>query len=143
MPPTVPHPRGFASRLTTRGFTLIEVAVAVAVLAITLTVLLALRTRDLELRGYARALTTATLLAQEKLGETEVGVFPLAGESNGTFTTTSRKGEPVTDRFPGFTWKRTVLATPFEGVREVRVRVAWPRGEQESTMELVGYVFRE
>lgn len=131
---------------TERGFTLLEVMIAVAVLAIALPVLLGLRNRDVALREEAKAMTTATLLAQEKLFETEFQDFPPVGEARGEFTTVP-PGYPLTfeakDRAPGFRWMRTVAPTPFDAIREVRVRVTWPRGGADGAVEITNYVFQE
>ncbi|MFB3061088.1 MAG: type II secretion system minor pseudopilin GspI [Candidatus Binatia bacterium] len=115
------------------GFTLLEVMVALAVLAIALTVLLGLRNRDFELRTHAHNVTVASLLAQEKLAEAEMGAFPSVGEQDGGFG----------NRYPNFMWQRSILATPFDSVREVRVRVTWERGSQKEGVNFVGYVFQE
>ncbi|HJU06684.1 MAG TPA: prepilin-type N-terminal cleavage/methylation domain-containing protein [Nitrospiraceae bacterium] len=129
-----------------RGFTLLEVMLALAILAIALPVLLGLRNRDVELLGYAHNLTIATLLAQEKLLETEIMGFPPTGEQSGDFqnpspgTTTS---EPAQARPREFRWTRTVVPTPLDVVREVRIKIIWPRGLSEETLEVTSYVFLE
>ena len=56
-----------------RGFTLMEVLIALSILALALPILLGLRNFDLDLHARAKELTTATILAQEKLAETELG----------------------------------------------------------------------
>lgn len=126
------------------GFTLLEVLLAIALLAIALPVLLGLRNFDLDLHARAGELTTATLLAQEKLLEAELlGVYPI-GEISGDFLNTSLgslPGAQSTDRAPGYRWKRTVLPTPLELIREVRVQISWPRGATEETVEVSTYVF--
>jgi len=116
-----------------KGFTLLEVMVALAVLAIALTVLLGLRNRDIELRTHAHYMTVASLLAQEKLAEAEIGAFPSVGEQEGGFG----------NRHPNFNWQRSILATPFDTVREILVRVTWGRGSQKEDVIFVGYVFRD
>jgi general secretion pathway protein I len=120
--------------------------IAVAILAVALPILLGLRNWDLELWGHGRTVTTATLLAQEKLFETELLGLPPLGEQTGDFNTRP-PGYPVTvevkDRAPGFRWKRTVVPTPFESVREVRIKVSWPRGVSEEAVEVTSYVIQE
>ena len=126
------------------GFTLLEVLIAVALLAIALPILLGLRNFDLDLQSRAGELTTATLLAQEKLLETELlGVYPI-GEVSSDFQSIPL-GAPSTtqgaNRAACYRWKRTVLQTPLELIREVRVQVSWPRGTAENTVEVSTYVF--
>jgi general secretion pathway protein I len=126
-----------------QGFTLLEVLIAIAILAIALPVLLGLRNFDVDLQGRAEELTAATLLAQEKLLETELlGVYPI-GEVTGDFQAPPpgvQSAVPA-DRARGYKWKRTVSPTPLELIREVRVQVSWPRGELEETLEVSTYVF--
>ncbi|SPP65091.1 prepilin-type N-terminal cleavage/methylation domain-containing protein [Nitrospira lenta] len=127
-----------------RGFTLLEVLLAVAILAIALPVLLGLRNFDLELQSRAMELTTATLLAQEKLLETELsGSFPI-GETTGEFQlpapgVLTSISEP--NRAPGYRWKRSIVPTPLELIREVKIQISWPRGQQDETLEVSTYVF--
>lgn len=126
-----------------QGFTLLEVLLAIAVLAIALPILLGLRNFDLDLHERATELRVATLLAQEKLLEAELaGVYPV-GEAAGNFST-APLGAPLTvaasDRAPGYTWKRTIVPTPLPLIREVRVKVSWPRGVSEETVEVSTYV---
>jgi general secretion pathway protein I len=131
--------------MTQRGFILLDVLLAMAILAIALPVLLGLASRDIELLGQARTLTAATLLAQEKLFETEVGDFPPVGRQSGDFQAPSQgmtSDQKMDDR-SAFRWMRTVEDTPFEDVREVRISVSWPRGRTEEIVEVTSYVFLE
>src|SRR5512147_1675252 len=93
------------------GFTLLEVLLAIALLAIALPILLGLRNFDLDLHARAGELTAATLLAQEKLIETELtGVYPI-GEAAGDFSNMPLGAQPPaqpTDRGVGYRWKRTI-----------------------------------
>jgi general secretion pathway protein I len=127
-----------------RGFSLLEVLLAVAILAIALPVLLGLRNFDLELQSRSMELTTATLLAQEKLLETELsGSFPI-GESTGEFQTPAPgvlSSIMETNRAPGYRWKRSIMPTPLELIREVKIQISWPRGQQDETLEVSTYVF--
>ena len=128
------------------GFTLLEVLLAIALLAIALPILLGLRNFDLDLHERARELTAATLLAQEKMLETELaGVYPI-GETTGDFRT-APLGAMLTvqasDRAVGYRWKRTVSPTPLNLIREVRIKVSWPRGATEESLEVSTYVFAD
>ncbi len=135
---------GIRGASSEQGFTLLEVLLAIALLAIALPVLLGLRNFDLELQSRAAELTEATLLAQEKLLETELlGLYPI-GEIGGEFRDAPLGAQSTTltaERALGYRWKRTVLPTPLELIREVRVQVSWPRGAGEETVEVSTYVF--
>jgi general secretion pathway protein I len=129
-----------------RGFTLLEVMIAIAVLAVALPILLGLRNRDAAMIDRARAMTEAALLAQEKLFDTHLLGFPPLGEQQGDFA-----GPPPgyvfnplgENRAPAFRWTRTVVPTPLEFVRDVRIRVLWNSGAVEEFVELTTYVFDE
>lgn len=127
-----------------RGFSLLEVLLAIAILAIALPVLLGLRNFDLDLQARSAELTAATLLAQEKLLETELSrAFPI-GETSGDFQAPP-PGVPTTaelaNRASGYRWKRSIMPTPLELIREVRIQITWPRGQNEETLEVSTYVF--
>lgn len=127
-----------------RGFTLLEVLIALGILALALPILLGLRNWDLDLHARANELTTATILAQEKLTETEAGaLFPL-GETGGEFLSTplgSQATAEQTNRPSNYRWKKIVSATPLPIVREVKIQVLWPRGTTEEVLEVSTYVF--
>lgn len=131
-----------------RGFTLLEVLIALAILALSVPILLGLRNFDLELYGRAADITTATLLAQEELLETELKtVFPL-GETSGDFQhpppgvqTTSQFGSSFQNRAEKYRWKRFVTTTPLPSVREVKIQVIWLQGATEEMVEVSTYVF--
>ena len=126
------------------GFTLLEVLLAIALLAIALPILLGLRNFDLELQERASELTGATLLAQEKLVETElVGQYAI-GESTGEFQNIPLGAQPTMQgvaRAVGYKWKRTIAPTPLELIREIRIKVSWLRGGLEESVEVSTYVF--
>lgn len=125
------------------GFTLLEVLLAIALLAIALPVLLGLRNFDLDLQSRATELTAATLLAQEKLLEVELtGQYPV-GEILGEFSPLPLGSQTALQAVPravGYRWKRTIAPTPLEFVREVRIKISWPRGEREESLEVSTYV---
>ena len=126
------------------GFTLLEVLLAIALLAIALPVLLGLRNFDLDLQDRASELTSATLLAQEKLLEVELSGQYSIGETVGDFPTLPLGAQSTIQAVPravGYKWKRTIAPTPLEFVREIRIRVSWPRGEREEQVGVSTYVF--
>jgi general secretion pathway protein I len=127
-----------------RGFTLLEVVISLGILALALPILLGLRNWDLDLHARAKEITTATILAQEKLAETELtALFPL-GETGGMFLPTplgSQATAEMTNRPSNYRWKRIVSPTPLQIVREVKVQVLWPRGTTEEMVEVSTYVF--
>lgn len=115
------------------GFTLLEVMIALSILAVTFVVLLGLRNRDILQHQEARYLTRATLLAQQKISDVEMGGFPDLGVSTGTF--------PVPDEL--FDWTETVSSTPFDYAHEVRIDVSWKDGEHRNSVALVTFVMEE
>jgi general secretion pathway protein I len=127
-----------------RGFTLLEVVIALGILALALPILLGLRNWDLDLLARAKDLTTATILAQEKLIETELGALLPLGETGGPFLSTplgSQATPEMTNRPSNYRWKRIVSPTLLPVVREVKVQVLWPRGMTEEMVEVSTYVF--
>jgi general secretion pathway protein I len=135
-----------------RGFTLLEVLISLGILALALPILLGLRNWDLDLHARAKELTAATILAQEKLIETELGTLlpsggstSLAfGETGGEFLPTplgSQATAEMTNRPSNFRWKRIVSPTPLSVVREIKIQVLWPRGETNEMVEVSTYVF--
>ncbi len=127
-----------------RGFTLLEVLISLAILALALPILLGLRNFDLDLHARANDVTTATLLAQEKLVETEIGPPPSLGETGGDFQNRPLGTALNTDtgtRAEKFRWKRFVNSTPIPIVREVKIQVLWPQGPTDDLVEVSTYVF--
>ena len=127
-----------------RGFTLVEVLIALGILALALPILLGLRNWDLDLHARAKELTTATILAQEKLIETELGMLLPLGETGGEFQSIplgSQATAETTNRPANYRWKRIVSPTPLPIVQVVKIQVLWPRGATEEMVEVSTYVF--
>ncbi|PIE60510.1 MAG: hypothetical protein CSA31_01670 [Desulfobulbus propionicus] len=80
------------------GFTLLEVLIAVAVLSLATVTLLGAQSQSIPILSEARFLTTASMLAQEKLSELEFIPFSEIDNDSGDF------GED----FASFTWAVTV-----------------------------------
>jgi len=127
-----------------RGFTLMEVLISLAILALALPILLGLRNWDLDLHTRAKELMTATILAQEKLTETELGAVLPLGEAGGEFLLTplgSQATPQMTNRPMNYRWKRIVSPTPLPTVREIKIQVLWPRGNTDEMVEVSTYAF--
>lgn len=129
--------------MDSRGFTLLEVLIALAILALGLPILLGLRNFDLDLHARAGDIVSATLLAQEKLIETELSPeFPL-GETTGDFLRPPLGADSTTDRAERaemFRWKRVVTSTPLPNVREVKIQIIWPGTLTDEMVEVSTYV---
>lgn len=126
-----------------RGFTLLEVLIALGILALALPILLGLRNWDLDLHARAKELMTATILAQEKLIETELGALLPVGETGGEFLATPLGSLPtadITNRPANYRWKRIVSPTQLPTVREIKIQVLWPRGKTDEMVEVSTYV---
>ncbi len=126
-----------------RGFTLLEVLIALGILALALPILLGLRNWDLDLHARAKELMTATILAQEKLIETELGALLPVGETGGEFLATPLGSLPtadITNRPANYRWKRIVSPTQLPAVREIKIQVLWPRGKTDEMVEVSTYV---
>ena len=127
-----------------RGFTLMEVLISLAILALALPILLGLRNWDLDLHTRAKELMTATMLAQEKLAETELGAVLPLGEAGGEFLLTplgSQATPQMTNRPANYRWKRIVSPTPLPTIREIKIQVLWPRGNRDEMVEVSTYAF--
>jgi general secretion pathway protein I len=128
-----------------RGVTLLEAMIAMAIIAIAVPGLLALRNWDVELTNRAQTMTTATILAQAKLLETELIRFVPIGEQHGDFRSTLPgmvRTEPDQDRARGFRWTRIVAPTPFDAIREIRIRISWLDQGAEDGVEVTSYVLQ-
>ncbi|MDF0645853.1 MAG: prepilin-type N-terminal cleavage/methylation domain-containing protein [Nitrospira sp.] len=127
-----------------RGFTLLEVLIALAILAMALPILLGLRNFDLGLYSRADDIVAATMLAQEKLMETEAATaFPL-GETGGDFQNPppgAQSPAGFQNRAEKYRWKRLVTTTMLPNVREVKIQIIWPQGAADEMVEVSTYVF--
>jgi general secretion pathway protein I len=126
-----------------RGFTLLEVLIALGIIALALPILLGLRNWDLDLHARAKELMTATILAQEKLIEAELGTQLPVGETGGEFLATPLGSLPtadITNRPANYRWKRIVSPTQLPAVREIKIQVLWPRGKTDEMVEVSTYV---
>lgn len=131
-------------RFNAGGFTLLEVLLAIGILALAMPILLGLRNWDLNLHSRATDITAATMLAQEKLIESELlPVYPV-GETTGDF-----RDPPPGYQMPGdianradrYRWKRIITTTALPAVREVKIQILWQQGATDEVLEASTYVF--
>ncbi len=113
-----------------RGFTLLEVLISLAIIAIVLITCLRAQNQSIRLYHLSRDMTTATILARQKMGEIELAGFPELGEDEGDFE----------DKFPGFSWQRSVSVTPFEEARRVALSIMWKEGIRERRIDVIAYI---
>jgi type II secretion system protein I len=107
-----------------RGFTLLEVLISVVILSITFLWLLNAENQGIDMAIRSRFLTTATLLAQERITEVISGIRSIStGENQGDF------GE----EFKGYTYQEKVETTPLPGYLKYSVTVKW--GREGGTLE--------
>ncbi len=126
-----------ASKIRSRqlnGFTLLEVMIAVMIMSMVLVTLIGLKNRSMQDVALAEHITTATMLANEKIMETIVSRKFDPIEEEGDF--------PDSENLKGYTWKRTISKIPLPNgtfITEVRVAALWKEGTRPETVELVDY----
>ncbi len=113
-----------------RGFTLLEVMIAVAIMSMVLVSLIGLKNRGAEDVLLADHMTTATLLAKEKMTATLLSTKLAPVEEEGEFED---------EAFKSYQWKKIVATTPLSAVMEVRIAVLWKEGTRDEMIELVSY----
>ncbi|MFV1951948.1 MAG: prepilin-type N-terminal cleavage/methylation domain-containing protein [Nitrospinota bacterium] len=113
------------------GFTLLEVMIAVAIISITAVTIIHTRNRSLDMLSESIAITTATLLAKQKMVEVEIKGFPETGEDEGDFEE---------EEYKWLHWRRIVSPMNFsEHIRKIEVIVSWKNGEKRY-VNLITYI---
>jgi general secretion pathway protein I len=116
------------------GFTLLEIMIALAIVSIAMVSLLALANRSIEVHDRLQRITVATLLAQQKMAETEVNA------SNGTLQSTENLGV-FNDPYAAYRWEVVYADTPLPSVRMVTVTVLWGDAERNEMVDLSSFIF--
>jgi len=121
-----------------KGFTLLEVMVAVVIMATVLITLIGLKNRSMQDILLAEHITTATLLARNKMVDT----LPLI-VSKKLQPPLEEEGDFADDEnLKEYTWKRTISKFPLPNgsfLTEVRVAALWKEGDRQEQVELVSY----
>ncbi len=120
------NPRIFQSR---RAFTLLEVMIALAILSLVAVAFLRTQASNIHLLDESNQISSATLLAREKMAELETVGFAEPGKNAGS------GGEA----FPQFRWEQIVSPTEILSLRKALVRVLWMEGKQERALEFTAY----
>ncbi len=116
------------------GFTLLEIMIALAIVSIAMISLLSLANRSISVHDRLQRITSATLLAQHKMAETEVNArnSTLAGaETEGVFDSP----------YDEYRWRITFAETPLPSIRLVTVTVLWGDEERNEMVDLTSFVF--
>jgi general secretion pathway protein I len=116
------------------GFTLLEIMIALAIVSIAMISLLALTNRSIGVHDRLQRITSATLLAQQKMAETEVNA------RNGTLGTAETQGVFIRP-FDAYRWHITFADTPLPSVRLVTVTVLWGDEERNELVDLTSFIF--
>jgi general secretion pathway protein I len=123
-PKTSPH----------KGFTLLEIMIALAIVSIAMVSLLALANRSIGVHDRLQRITTATLLAQQKMAETEVNA------RNGSLQDTASEGV-FTGPYAAYRWQIAYADTPLPSVQMVTVTVLWGDVERNELVDLASFIF--
>jgi general secretion pathway protein I len=115
------------------GFTLLEVMVALALIAVALVAFLHSQHRSIALLNESVNMTTATLLAQNRMIVLEHHEGLQLVEQEGIFE------DP---QYAGFRWTERLMAIPFKDLLEAHVEVSWDDGRGRRSVALVSLVKR-
>lgn len=117
-----------------RGFTLLEVMVALAIISIALVSLLTLGNRSVAAQTRVQRLTQATLLAQQKMAETEVAA------RRGGLEQTLQQGS-FTPPHAEYHWRLEFAETPLPSVTLVTVTVVWGDEKKNEAVNVSSFLF--
>jgi general secretion pathway protein I len=117
-----------------RGFTLLEVMVALAIISIALVSLLSLGNRSVAAQTRVQRLTQATLLAQQKMAETEVD------SRQGQLERTLQQGHFVPPHAE-YRWRLEFAETPLPAVTLVTVTVVWGDEKKNEAVNVSSFLF--
>lgn len=109
--------------------------IALAIIGIAMIALLSLGNRSIEVHSRLQHLTQATLLAQQKMAESELKARGNRGaklaDGVGTFA------EPFTD----YNWRIVVSSTALPAVQKVTVTVLWGKEERNESVDITSFLF--
>ena len=118
-----------------QAFTLLEIMVALAIVGIAMVALLSLGNRSIGVHSRLQHLTRATLLAQQKMAESELEV-----RRGGIEQLTDRSGT-FAEPFADYRWQITISGTPLPAVQEVTVTVLWGEQARNEGVDVTSFLF--
>lgn len=116
------------------GFTLLEIMIALAIVSIAMVSLLALANRSIGVHDRLQRMTTATLLAQQKMAETELN------SEQGTAVGTGLQGV-FSNPHADYRWQIAYEDTPLPSIKMVTVTVLWGDVERNELVDLTSFIF--
>jgi len=114
-----------------KGFTLLEVLVAMVILAIAFAWLIKAEGQGVDMAQRARFITTATILAQERMGK--------AADKHNPVSSTETHGD-FGDDYPGYTFEEKRETTPFAGYYKYSLKILWGGEKSGFATEFVTFI---
>lgn len=118
-------------RFLARGFTLLEVLVAMVILAIAFTWLIRATGQGVDMAQRARFITTATILAQERMGR--------MADSDARFITGAERGDFGED-YAGYSYEEKREVTPLTGYYKYSLKIFWGGEKSGFATEFVTFI---
>jgi len=118
-----------------QGFTLIEVLFAVAIIGISMVTLVGLELKTIRLQQISNRITTAALLAEEKLTEKMAEISSTPSPSLYTDQGDFEEG------YEDYHWEYTLSTTPADTLYRIDLTVYWdPENKEENSVTLNSFV---
>ncbi len=114
------------------GFTLLEVMIAVAILAIALVAVLQSQTSGIDMAYDSQVITTAALLAQQKIADIQTAIA--SGEK-------SIDGSDNFDDYPSFSWEIESETSDVKNLLKVTLTIKYTEGLITRSFRSVQYFF--
>jgi len=115
-----------------KGITLLEVMVSVAIASIALVSLISLVVTSLGMEEYARKLTDATMIADDRMKDIERKELPEPGQIEGLIN----ENDPS-----GYFFKQNISETIIDDVRLVEIEIFWDK--KRYSVSLSAYMLKK
>lgn len=118
-----------------KAFTLLEIMVSLAIISIAMIAMLSLGNRSIGVHDRLQRMTQATLLAQQKMSESE-----LKAKNNGMARLQESSGD-FADPFAEYRWRIELDDTPLPSVQMVTVKVLWGDEDRNEGVDVTSFLF--